>query len=194
MAKKNKTGLFFGSFNPIHNGHLIIASYMAEFTDLKDIWFIVSPQNPLKEKSTLLEDHHRLAMANVAVEDDPRFRASNIEFHLPKPSYTIDTLTYLQEKYPDKEFVLIAGSDTLLTLNKWKNYEQLLNLSQLYIYPRPKTRKSPFDTHPHIHFVEAPLIEISSSFIRKAISENKNMLHFLPVKVWEYIQEMHFYK
>jgi len=194
LSNKNKTGLFFGSFNPIHNGHLIIAGYMVEYTGLKEVWFIVSPQNPLKEKSTLLEDHHRLAMANIAVEDDPRFRASNIEFHLPKPSYTIDTLTYLREKYPHKEFILIAGSDTLPTLHKWKNYEQLLEQYPFYIYPRPFTEKSPYDHHPHIHFVPAPLIEISSSFIRKGISEGKNMSYFLPDKVWKYIEEMHFYK
>jgi nicotinate-nucleotide adenylyltransferase len=194
MIYKNKTGLFFGSFNPIHNGHLIIAGYMVEFAGLKEVWFIVSPHNPLKEKSTLLEDHHRLAMANIAVEDDPRLRASNIEFHLPKPSYTIDTLTYLQEKYPEKEFVLIAGSDTLPTFHKWKNYEELLKQYEFYIYPRPYSEKSPFDNYSHIHFFPAPLIGISSSFIRKGISEGKNMMHFLPEKVWKYIEEMHFYK
>ena len=194
MSKKTKTGLFFGSFNPIHNGHLMIAGYMVEFTDISRVWFVVSPHNPLKEKSTLLADHHRLAMANIAVEDDQRFQASNIEFHLPQPSYTVDTLTYLSEKYPEKEFVLIAGSDNLPSFHKWKNYQTLLDQYQFYIYPRPETLTSPFDSHPHIHFTEAPLIEISSSFIRKSISEGKNMSHFLPDKVWKYIQEMHFYK
>lgn len=191
---KNKTGLFFGSFNPIHNGHLMIASYMAEYTDLKEIWFIVSPHNPLKEKSTLLADHHRLAMANIAVEDDPRFRASNIEFHLPQPSYTIDTLTYLSEKYPEKEFILIAGSDVLPSFHKWKNHEKLLEYYHLYIYPRPIVGSSPFDDHPHIHFTAAPLIGISSSFIRESIRQGKSMRHFLPEKVWKYIEEMHFYE
>ena len=191
---KNKTGLFFGSFNPIHNGHLMIASYMAEYTSMKEVWFIVSPHNPLKEKSTLLADHHRLAMANIAVEDDPRFRASNIEFHLPQPSYTIDTLTYISEKYPEKEFVLIAGNDNLPSFHKWKNYEQLLEQYHLYIYPRPLSGSSPFDNHPRIHFTAAPLIEISSSFIRESIHQGKNMRHFLPEKVWKYIEEMHFYK
>ena len=191
---KSKTGLFFGSFNPIHNGHLMIASYMAEYTDLSQVWFIVSPQNPLKEKSTLLADHHRLAMANIAVEDDPRFRASNIEFHLPMPSYTIDTLAYISEKHPEKEFVLIAGSDILPTFHKWKNHEQLLEFYQLYIYPRPLSGSSPFDNHPHIHFTASPLIEISSSFIREGIRQGKNMRYFLPEKVWKYIGEMHFYK
>lgn len=194
MSGKNKTGLFFGSFNPIHNGHLIIAGYMVEYAGLKEVWFIVSPQNPLKEKSTLLEDHHRLAMANIAVEDDARLRASNIEFHLPKPSYTIDTLTYLTEKYSQREFIIIAGSDSLKTLNKWKNYEVLLDRYEFLIYPRPNTVKSPFDEHLHIRFVPAPLIEISSSFIRQGIRDGKNMSYFLPDKVWKYIEEMHFYK
>ncbi len=190
----SKIGLFFGSFNPIHNGHLMIAGYMTEFTDLSQVWFVVSPHNPLKEKSTLLADHHRLAMANIAVEDDPRFRASSIEFHLPQPSYTIDTLTYISEKYPEKEFVLIAGSDNLLSFKKWKNYEQLLLQYHFYIYPRPGVKPTPFDNHPHIHFTGAPLIEISSSFIRDGIRQGKNMLHFLPEKVWKYVDEMHFYK
>jgi nicotinate-nucleotide adenylyltransferase len=194
MGQKNKTGLFFGSFNPIHQGHLVIANYMVEFTDICQVWFIVSPQNPLKEKNSLLADHHRLAMANIAVEDDPRFRASNIEFHLPQPSFTIDTLTYLAEKHPEKEFVLICGSDNLTSFSKWKNYEELLNRYQLYIYPRPNTEASAFDSHPHIHFTQAPLIEISSSFIRQGIREGRNLRQFLPEKVWKYLTEMHFYE
>lgn len=194
VKTNSRTGLFFGSFNPIHNGHLMIASYMVEYTDLKEVWFIVSPHNPLKEKATLLADHQRLAMANISVEDDPRFRASNIEFHLLQPSYTIDTLTYLSDKYPDKEFVLIAGSDNLPSFHKWKNYEKLLEFYQLYIYPRPPSGSSPFDNHPHIHFTASPLIEISSSFIRESIKQGKDMRYFLPEKVWKYIEEMHFYK
>jgi nicotinate-nucleotide adenylyltransferase len=172
----------------------MIAGYMAEYTDISQVWFIVSPHNPLKEKATLLADHHRLAMANIAVEDDPRFRASGFEFHLPKPSYTIDTLTYLSEKYPEKEFVVIAGSDNLLSFHKWKNHERILELYHIYIYPRPGGKPTPFDDHPHIHFTRAPLIEISSSFIRESIQQGKNMRHFLPEKVWKYIDEMHFYK
>ena len=194
MVPSNKTGLFFGSFNPIHQGHMMIANYMVEFTDVSQVWFIVSPHNPLKEKATLLADHHRLAMANIAVEDDPRFRASNIEFHLPVPSYTIDTLTYLTEKYPEREFVMICGSDNLPSLSKWKNYEELLNRYHLYIYPRPDTEPSSFDNHPHVHFTKAPLIEISSSFIRQGISDGKNLRQFLPEKVWKYLTEMHFYE
>ena len=189
-----KTGLFFGSFNPIHLGHLMIASWMVEFTDIDQVWFVISPHNPLKEKTTLLPDVNRLYMVNVAVEDEPKFKASNIEFHLPQPSYTIDTLAYIGEQYPERDFVLIAGSDILPTLHKWKNYDQLLEFYELYIYPRPYSEKSPFDNHPHIRFVEAPLVEISSSFIREGISEGKNMQYFLPAKVWAYIDMMGFYR
>jgi len=172
----------------------MIANYMAEYTGMGQVWFIVSPHNPLKERSTLLSDEQRLYMANVAVEDEPRFQASNLEFHLPRPSYTIDTMTFLQEKYPKKQFVLIAGSDALPSLNRWKNYEELLKQYEFYIYPRPGVPASPFDHHPHVHFTEAPLIEISSSFIRKSIKEGKDVRHFLPQKVWEYIEEMHLYR
>jgi nicotinate-nucleotide adenylyltransferase len=189
-----KTGLFFGSFNPIHNGHLMIAGYMAEFTDLEQVWFVVSPHNPLKEKSTLLADYHRLAMVNMAIEDDPRFLSSNIEFKLPKPSYTIDTLTYLHEKYPKKEFVLIGGGDMLSSLNKWKNYEALLDQYTIYLYPRPGVGPTPFDNHPSVRFTDTPFVDISSSFIRHAIKEGKNMRYFLPEKVWKYAAEMNFYR
>lgn len=189
-----KTGLFFGSFNPIHLGHLMIASWMAEFTDIGQVWFVISPHNPLKEKSSLLPDLNRLYMVNIAVENEPMFKASNVEFHMPQPSYTIDTLTYLQEQHPDREFILIAGSDILPTFHKWKNYEQLLEQIHFYIYPRPDTPSSPFHTHPHIHFVHAPHLEISSSFIRDSIGKGKSMQYFLPEKVWKYIDEMGFYK
>ncbi|MFH1297363.1 MAG: nicotinate (nicotinamide) nucleotide adenylyltransferase [Bacteroidota bacterium] len=203
--KITKTGLFFGSFNPIHLGHLMIASYMIEFAGIHNVWFIISPHNPLKEKSTLLPDVNRLYMVNVAVEDEPRFKASNIEFHLPQPSYTIDTLTYLQEKHSNHEFILLAGSDILPTFHKWKNHEQLLSQYQFYIYPRhceesrqrrddEATGSSPFHNHPSITFIDAPMIEISASFIRKAVQEGKNMQYFLPVKVWEYVEEMGFYR
>ena len=157
----------------------MIASFMAEYTDLDQVWFVVSPHNPLKEKASLLADHHRLAMVNLAIEDDLRFRSSNIEFKLPQPSYTIDTLTYLSEKFPGKEFVPIAGSDILPTFHKWKNHEELLKQYHVYLYPRPNTIASPFDNHPSIKKVGAPLISISSSFIRKGIREGKNMRYFL---------------
>ena len=194
MFSSQKTGLFFGSFNPIHNGHLMIAAYMVEYAGLDQVWFVVSPHNPLKEKSSLLADNHRLFMVNLAIEDDSRFKSSSIEFKLPQPSYTIDTLTYLSEKFPGKEFVLIAGSDNLPSFHKWKNFEALLNQYQMYLYPRPNTIASQFDHHPSFKKVDAPLITLSSSFIRKGILEGKNMRYFLPEKVWKYIEEMHFYK
>jgi len=193
MKRKNRIGLFFGSFNPIHNGHLMIASYMVEFTTLNQVWFVVSPQNPLKEKNTLLADHHRLAMVNLVVEDDPRFKSSNIEFKLPKPSYTIDTLTYLTEKYPGNEFALIAGSDIFPTFPKWKNWEELMKQYTFFIYPRAGFQENKLSMNPVFHHVDAPQITISSSFIRTGIKEGKNMRYFLPEKVWMYIQEMNFY-
>jgi len=193
-SNKTKTGLFFGSFNPIHLGHLMIASYMIEFTGINDVWFIISPHNPLKEKSTLLPDVNRLYMVNIAVEDEPGFKASNVEFHMPQPSYTIDTLTYLQEKYPTHDFTLLAGSDIFPTFHKWKNYEQLLSLYQFNIFPRPFTKAHPYENHPSIAYVNAPLIEISSSFIRNGIRAGKNMQYFLPEKVWKYLDEMGFYR
>jgi len=194
MSKEAKTGLFFGSFNPIHNGHLMIASYMVEYAGLKQVWFVVSPHNPLKEKSTLLTDHHRLTMVNLAIEDDARFKSSNIEFGLPKPSYTIDTLTYLSEKYPGRQFIPILGSDNLPTLHKWKNWEALLSQYKILVYPRPGTPSGKHDNNPSLTWVDAPLITVSSTFIRKGIKEGRDMRYFLPEKVWKYIEEMHFYK
>ena len=192
--KTNKTGLFFRSFNPIHIGHLILAEYMVEQAGLKDVWFIVSPQNPLKEKKSLLADHHRLAMVNIAIEDDVRFRSSNIEFKMPQPSYTIDTLTYLAEKYPDKQFVLIGGMDILPSFHKWKNYEELLRQYELYIYNRPNYKAGEYTDHPKISFFNAPMIEISASFIRDSIREGKDIKYMLPPKVYDYMIEMHFYE
>jgi nicotinate-nucleotide adenylyltransferase len=189
-----KTGLFFGSFNPIHIGHLAIANYMVEFTDLDKIWFIVSPHNPLKQKSTLLSDQHRLQMVRLAVEFDNRFKVSNIEFDLPQPSYTINTLTYLKEKYPDNEFALIMGSDGLPTFHKWKNYKQLIANYQRYVYPRPGTDPGLLESIENGKIVSAPLMEISSTFIREAIAKRKDVRYFLPEKVWQFISEMNFYR
>ncbi|MDD3738155.1 MAG: nicotinate (nicotinamide) nucleotide adenylyltransferase [Lentimicrobiaceae bacterium] len=191
MSKK--TGLFFGSFNPIHTGHLMIASYMYEFSDIDELWFVVSPQNPLKNQNSLLADNHRLYMVNLAVEDDYRFRSCNIEFNLPKPSYTINTLTYLTEKYPEREFILISGSDIFPTFKKWKNWEMLLEYYKFYVYPRPNTNDHPMLKHPSITVVNAPMIEISSTFIRSAIKDKKDCRYFLPQKVYDYILEMNFY-
>ncbi|MEI6455400.1 MAG: nicotinate (nicotinamide) nucleotide adenylyltransferase [bacterium] len=194
MKSEQKTGLFFGSFNPIHSGHLMIASYMVEYAGLSQVWFVVSPHNPLKEKNTLLADHHRLAMVNIAIEDDLRFKASNVEFTLPKPSYTIDTLTYLQEKYPGKTFFPILGSDNLPTFHKWKNWEELLKLYRFFVYPRAGVVSSQLDNHPSFEWIEAPLVTISSTFIRQGIGQGRDLRYFLPEKVWNYIREMHFYK
>lgn len=189
-----KVGLFFGSYNPVHIGHLAIANYMVEFTDLERLWFVVSPHNPLKQKSTLLADHHRYEMVLRAIDDDPRFRVSNIEFHLPRPSYTIDTLAYLREKYPDHEFVLIMGSDGLSTFPKWKNYQELIKNYSRYVYPRPGTGKDLLENIENGKLVEAPMMDISSTFIRDAIAQGRDVRHFLPFKVWQYLSEMNFYK
>lgn len=189
-----KTGLFFGSFNPVHIGHMAIANYMVEFTDLSQLWFVVSPQNPFKKKTQLLADHHRLELVNQAIGDSNLFRVSNVEFNMPRPSYTIDTLTYLKEKYADHEFVLIMGSDNLPSIHKWKNYELLLKNHQVYVYPRPGVDAGDFLHLGDITIVDAPLMEISSSFIRKSISQKKDISYFLPVNVSEYVKEMHFYE
>jgi len=194
MAEQDKIGLFFGSFNPIHTGHMILAEYMVEHAGLKEVWFVVSPQNPLKEKKTLLADYHRLAMVNIAVEDDPRLRSCNIEFKMPQPSYTIDTLTYLSEKHPDAHFVLIGGTDILPSFHKWKNYQELLKQYELYIYNRPHYDAGEYHDHPQISFFDAPLIEISSSFIRDSIKTGKEIRYMLPPKVYQYLREMHFYE
>ncbi len=189
-----KVGLFFGSFNPVHTGHLAIAEYMVEYTDLNQLWFIVSPQNPLKGKKSLLADHHRWALVNLAVENDARFRAIDIEFKMPRPSYTIDTLTRLSEKYPDYEFVLISGTDIFGSLHKWKNHEQILKNYSFYVYARPNYEMGIYKDHPRIKIFDAPQMEISSSFIRKSIKEKKQIQYYLPPGLYDYIKEMHFYE
>ncbi len=195
-----KTGLYFGSFNPIHIGHLAIANYMVENSDLGEIWFVVSPHNPLKKKSSLLADHHRVRLAEIATEDDDRLFVSDIETKMPQPSYTIDTLTWLSEKYPKKEFALIMGGDNLSTLHKWKNVDELISKYSLYVYPRKdKHIDYPLELealikNAKISLVEAPLMEISGTFIRNSIANGKDIRHFLPPAVWNYIDEMNFYK
>lgn len=187
-------GLFFGSFNPIHIGHMVIANWFVEYTALDKVWFVVSPQNPFKEKKSLLADHHRLALVRAAIEDDARYFASDIEFKLPQPSYTIDTLTHLQEKYTDHQFVLLAGSDQLPNFDKWKNPEQILSQYKLYVYARPGYSNSKYDDHPSVKIFDVPQMEISSTFIRKSIRDKKDMRYMLPEKVWRYMREMHFYE
>lgn len=195
-----KIGLFFGSFNPIHIGHMAIAGYMTEFTDLKEVWFVVSPHNPLKKKSALLPDYERLLMIELAIGDNYRLRASDIEFRLPVPSYTIDTLTYLNEKFPSNEFMPIMGEDNLYTLHKWKNAEELVKRHKIIVYPRPYTSKpssSLLDkilALADIEFVKAPLMDISGTFIRDGIKKGKNMSYFLAPPVWEYIEKKHLFE
>lgn len=189
-----KTGLYFGSFNPIHVGHLIIAEYMLEHSDLQEIWFVVSPRNPLKKKSSLLDDRQRLYMVNLAIGDDDRFKASDIEFSLPQPSYTCHTLTHLAEKFPQREFCLIMGEDNLATFDKWLNYEWILENYHLYVYPRPGYDAGERKNHPHVTFVDAPQMQLSSTMIRENLKERKSVCYMLPPKVWEYLDEMGFYK
>lgn len=188
-----KIGLFFGSFNPIHIGHLAIANFMVEYGDLEQIWFIVSPLNPFKKKANLLPEYQRLELVNRAIADDTRFKGSNIEFKLPQPSYTIDTITYLKEQHPDHDFTLIMGADQLGSFHKWKNPESLKETINFKVYPRPG-----FDHHelldsPDFELIDAPIMEVSASFIRKSIKEGKDVRHFLHQEVWQYIAEMNFF-
>ena len=194
MNSKKKIGLFFGSFNPIHIGHLILANYIIEFTSINELWFVVSPQNPFKKNHSLLPEIHRLAMVDRSIENDFRFKASNIEFALPKPSYTSDTLAHLTEKYPDYKFSLIMGEDNLTNLHKWKNADFLVDNYDIYVYPRPGAKPGKYNNASRINVLEAPLIEISASFIRNAIKEKKDVSWFLPPGGLKYIDEMGFYK
>lgn len=189
-----QTGLFFGSFNPVHVGHMVLANYFLAETELKEVWFVVSPHNPLKEKSGLIHERYRLEMVKLAIGDFVKMKASNIEFGLPQPSYTVNTLAHLQEKYPKKEFALIMGSDNLQTFHKWKNYEAILEKHFIYVYPRPGFDEGKFKGHPKIKMTEAPLIEISSTYIRKAVKEKKDVRFYMPAPAWEYMKEMHFYE
>ena len=188
-----KVGLFFGSFNPIHIGHLAIANYMVAFTDIDQLWFVISPHNPFKERKTLLADHHRLELVERAIAGDDRLRSSDIEFRMPTPSYTIDTLAWLGEKYPSHTFIIIMGSDGLPSFPNCKNAGELQRNYQRYVYPRPGY---PVDVagQENMEVVNAPHMEISSSFIRRAIAEGKDMRHFLPPAVWDYLDEMNFYR
>lgn len=190
-----KVGLYFGSYNPIHIGHLAIANFMVEYTDINQLWFVVSPQNPHKQKKNLLEDYQRLEMVHRAVEGDDRLRASNIEFNLPKPSYTVDTLAFLKDQYPNYDFKILMGSDNLENFHKWKNYESIVENFGVIVYPRPGFDRSKVKENKNITLAEgAPLMEISSSFIRNAIKEGKDVRHFIPSKTWDYMEEMNFYK
>lgn len=188
-----KIGLFFGSFNPIHHGHLIIANAMSNYTDLKQVWFVISPHNPLKKQDSLLHEHDRYDLVEKAIDDNPKLKACDIEFHLPRPSYTIDTLVHISQKYPQHEFALIMGGDNLATLKKWKNYEQILEHYSIYVYPRPHVPSSEFDEHPKITSVTAPLLDISATYIRDAIQQNKSIKYLLPEAVEQHIHRKKFY-
>jgi len=190
-----KTGLFFGSFNPIHIGHLIIANHLIEYSDLSEIWFVVSPHNPFKEKNTLLDDNQRLQMVRLVCEKYPKLKASNIEFSLPKPSYTIDTMTYLHEKYPTKIFALIMGEDNLHSLHKWKNHEKLVENYPIYVYPRIFEKSNEIKIgNAKIIKIDSPIIEISSTLVRKMIKEKKNFKPLLTKEVFDYIDGSNLYQ
>lgn len=191
-----KIGLYFGTFNPIHAGHLTIANHMAEHSDLDQIWMVVTPHNPHKKKSSLLDNNHRVVMVDIALEDYPKIKSSKIEFDLPQPNYTVNTLAVLEEKHPEIDFCLIMGEDNLKRFHKWKNYEVILERYHLYVYPRISEGKieTQFDHHAKIVKVAAPIMELSSTFIRKGIKDGKNIRPMLPQNVWEYLDEMNFYK
>lgn len=186
-------GLYFGSFNPIHTGHLIIASHVLEHTDLDKVWFLVSPHNPLKESHTLLNEYDRLHLAELAIKNNNKFRASNVEFRLPKPSYTIDTLAYLSEKFPLEKFTVIMGSDSYQNLPRWKNYTKILEFYKIIIFERPGFITDRESLHPHVSVLKAPLLEISSTHIRTQIKEERSIRYLVPDAVLECIAENRYY-
>lgn len=187
-------GLFFGSFNPIHIGHLIIANHMANFTALKEVWLVVSPHNPLKVKAGLADMYDRLEMATLATEQTPGIKVSSIEFTLPQPSYTVDTLSYLQEQYPTESFALIMGADNLASLKKWKNFEVILANYKIFVYPRPGVDLSDWENHPAVTITDTPQMEISSTFIRSAIKQQKSIQFLVPDAVIDFMDKKSLYK
>jgi len=192
-----KIGLFFGSFNPLHIGHLILANYILENSDLEEIWFIVSPQNPFKSNKNLLNEYNRLEMVNLALKNYPKMKANDIEFSLPRPSYTIDTLTYLKEKFSNYEFSLIMGEDILKSLPKWKNHEVLIKNYKLIVYPRifkNRNKNAEYIHNANINLINAPIIELSATQIRHMIKDGKNVRPMLPPEVFEYLDGSNFYK
>ncbi len=189
-----KIGLFFGSFNPIHVGHLIIAQHLVEHSDLDQVWMVVTPHNPHKKKSSLAKDYDRLHLVNIAIGDNPKIKSSDIEFSLPKPSYTVDTLIYLKERHSKEEFVLIMGGDNLSTLHKWKNYEMILNNHEIYVYRRPSYDLGELQFHPTVKIIDAPLLEISSSFIRRQIKNKKSIRYLVTEPVYDYLDKTAMYE
>ncbi|MGX1023275.1 nicotinate (nicotinamide) nucleotide adenylyltransferase [Flavobacterium sp. CS20] len=196
MKKSKHIGLFFGTFNPIHIGHLIMANHIAEFSSVDEVWFVITPQSPFKQKESLLDNHHRYELVYRATEEYPKLKASKIEFDMPQPNYTSKTLERLLEKYPNYQFHLIMGEDNLASFKKWKNYDYILEHHHIIVCPRihHKNVPSELQNHAKVQFVDVPIIEISASFIRKAISKQQNIKPLLPEKVWAYIDEMNFYR
>lgn len=195
MEHQKKIGLFFGTYNPVHVGHMVIANYMVEFTDLEQVWMVVTPQNPFKQKESMLKDYDRLHLVKLAIGDDLKLQASDIEFALPQPNYTATTLSYLKEKHPNKDFALIMGADNLNSFHKWKNHDEILKHHELYVYPRLESNDGgELRHHYKVNYVEAPVMKISSSFIRKAIAEGKIVNHYMPKEVADYVEEMNLYK
>ncbi|MBF6608435.1 MAG: nicotinate-nucleotide adenylyltransferase [Flavobacterium sp.] len=191
-----KVGLYFGTFNPIHVGHMIIANHLAEYSDLDQVWMMVTPHNPLKKKATLLDDYQRLELVHLATQDFPKIKPSDFEFKLPQPNYTTNTLAHLHDKFPQHTFSLIMGEDNLRSLHKWKNYEFLMENHQIYVYPRisSEIEKTTHHNHPNVTMIDAPIVEISSTFIRENINAGKNVQPMLSEKVWHYIDDNNLYR
>ena len=189
-----KVGIYSGSFNPIHHGHVMLANYLVEFSDLDELWFVVTPQNPLKKKEDLLDDDERLKMVQLAIGDDPRIRVSDIEMHLPTPSYTINTLTALGEQYPDCEFVFICGMDSLQNLKNWREYQKILDNYELLVFPREGYDGGELVNYPSVTVLKTPILEISSTFIRQCVKEGRDVRHFMPEKAFIYMKERGFYE
>ncbi len=187
-------GLYSGSFNPIHHGHVMLANYLVEFSDLDELWFVVTPQNPLKKKEDLLADEERLRMVQLAVGDDPRFRVSDVEMHLPTPSYTINTLTALSDQYPDCRFVFVCGMDSLQNFKNWREYQKILDNYELLVFPREGYDGGDLVRHPSVTVLKTPIVEVSSTFIRRCVKEGRDVRHFMPERAFRYMKENRFYE
>ena len=192
--QENTTVLYFGTYNPVHVGHMIIGQYILENSTAKELWYVVSPQNPFKKNQTILDDRQRLHMVNLAINDPYHVKSSDIEFGLPKPSYTALTLAHLSEKHPDKKFAIIMGSDNLVNFHKWKNYESILEHHQIIVYPRKGKKTTRYDDHENVYAINAPEFELSSTVIRNGILEGCDVSQMLPFRVWEYLDSNSFYK
>ena len=188
-----KVGIYSGSFNPIHHGHVMLANYLVEFSDLDELWFVVTPQNPLKQKAELLDDNERLKLVQLTVADDPRFSVSDIEMHLPRPSYTINTLNTLSEQYPDGQFVFICGMDSLQNFKHWRDYQKILDNYELLVFPREGYDGGDLADYPSVTVLKTPILEISSTFIRQCIKEGRDVRHFMPEKAFNYLKQNRFY-